>query len=659
MASSSFSSSSSSIQPKHQVFLSFRGEDTRLSFTSFLLQALKDKGMSVFFDEEKLEMGDELSQALLTAIAESQIAIVILSEQYASSSWCLRELFEIMVRSTKGLLLIVPIFYHIDPSHVRKIGGSFKKSFDEHRRKKRPARDMQRWKDAFAKVGELKGCHIKGGQSDRSEASYIKTIVEDVIKKLNSKSSIASEELVGVDDQKERILKLIHQNDTRVVGICGMGGIGKTTLAKAVYKEVSPQFTDHLILLNVREKYQKQGMEDVVKDFLCRVLNQDASIDIPLSDVIIDRLLNKRAFVVLDDVSDSDQIEDLGVQHLGPGSKIIVTSRDQQVLRNTDAKIHSLASLNKDDSLKLISKFAFKQDHPTADFQDVLVKLANCARGLPLALKVLGSSIYQKPKEDWESLIVRLREYPERRVFNTLKISYDGLDRLERNVFLDIACFFKGYDREDAINMLDCCYNKSARSAITKLVDKCLLEISRDYFDSNDTLSMHDLLQEMGWEIICQESEDPRKRSRLWRLEDIRLLEDDKVTDSVKAVFFDSDECRHNFEIQLCPAAFEKMTNLRFIKFCNFRQSGMASMVLKEEMKFFSDELRFLHWDSYPLKSLPSNFNPKNLVELRLAYSKIESLWSGDKVFLFKAFMHSKIISLCSLTTFSFFKLLE
>ncbi|XVF81811.1 hypothetical protein PTKIN_Ptkin15bG0185900 [Pterospermum kingtungense] len=529
MASSSFSSSSSSIQPKHQVFLSFRGEDTRLSFTSFLLQALKDKGMSVFFDEEKLEMGDELSQALLTAIAESQIAIVILSEQYASSSWCLRELFEIMVRSTKGLLLIVPIFYHIDPSHVRKIGGSFKKSFDEHRRKKRPARDMQRWKDAFAKVGELKGCHIKGGQSDRSEASYIKTIVEDVIKKLNSKSSIASEELVGVDDQKERILKLIHQNDTRVVGICGMGGIGKTTLAKAVYKEVSPQFTDHLILLNVREKYQKQGMEDVVKDFLCRVLNQDASIDIPLSDVIIDRLLNKRAFVVLDDVSDSDQIEDLGVQHLGPGSKIIVTSRDQQVLRNTDAKIHSLASLNKDDSLKLISKFAFKQDHPTADFQDVLVKLANCARGLPLALKVLGSSIYQKPKEDWESLIVRLREYPERRVFNTLKISYDGLDRLERNVFLDIACFFKGYDREDAINMLDCCYNKSARSAITKLVDKCLLEISRDYFDSNDTLSMHDLLQEMGWEIICQESEDPRKRSRLWRLEDIRLLEDDKV----------------------------------------------------------------------------------------------------------------------------------
>ncbi|XVF81818.1 hypothetical protein PTKIN_Ptkin15bG0186500 [Pterospermum kingtungense] len=525
MASSS--SSSSSLQPKHQVFLSFRGEDTRLSFTSFLLQALKDKGIGVFFDEEKLEMGDELSQSLLTAIAESQIAIVILSEQYASSSWCLRELFEIMERSSKGLLLVLPIFYHIDPSHVRKHGGNFKKSFDEHQRKK-PAQQVQQWKHAFAKVGQFKGCHITGGKSDRSEAAYIKNIVEGVIKKLNSKcSSTGSEELVGIDDQKEKILKLIHQKDTCVVGICGMGGIGKTTLAEAVYREVSPhQFVDSsFFLLNVREKFEKQGMESVVKEFLGRVLNEETRIAIPLSSVIINRLRSKRVFVVLDDVNDSDQIEHLGVRHLGPGSKIIVTSRDQQVLRNTDAEILELTSLNEVDSVKLISKFAFKRDHPFADFMDLSVKLANYARGLPLALKLLGSALYRKPKRDWESLMVKLKEYPEGKIFNTLKISFDGLDRLERNIFLDIACFFKGYKTTEATEILDCCYDKSAGSAITKLVDRCLLEISTN----NDTLSMHDLLQEMGCEIFRQESEDPRKRSRLWRLEDFRLLEDDKV----------------------------------------------------------------------------------------------------------------------------------
>lgn len=267
---------------------------------------------------------------------------------------------------------------------------------------------------------------------------------------MNSKSRIASEELVGIDDQKEKILNLIHQNDTRVIGICGMSGIGKTALAEAVYKEASRQFVDHCLLLNVRERIKIQGMESVAKDFLCRVLKQDTRIDIPLSNVMEERLGNKRAFVVIDDVNDTDQIKDLGVQHLGHGSKIIVTSRDQQVLRNRDAKIHGLTLLNKDDSLKLFSKFAFKQDHPIDDFRNVSVKLADCARGLPLALKVFGSAVYLKPKEDWESLIDKLKECPEEEVFSRLKLSLDGLNRVERDIFLDIACFFKGYQREEA-----------------------------------------------------------------------------------------------------------------------------------------------------------------------------------------------------------------
>ncbi|XVF81826.1 hypothetical protein PTKIN_Ptkin15bG0187200 [Pterospermum kingtungense] len=127
MASSSYSSSS--LRPKYQVFLSFRGEDTRHNFTSHLLKALKDRGISVYFDEEKLETGEELSRALLTAIAESQIAILILSKDYASSTWCLRELSEIMEWYNKGQLVVVPIFYHIRPSDVRKHGENFKKPF--------------------------------------------------------------------------------------------------------------------------------------------------------------------------------------------------------------------------------------------------------------------------------------------------------------------------------------------------------------------------------------------------------------------------------------------------------------------------------------------------------------------------------------------------
>lgn len=164
MASSS-SSCSSSRQSKHQVFLSFRGEDTRLNFTSHLLKALKSSGINVFYDEEELKKGGELSDGLLTAIAGSQIAIVILSEDYASSSWCLRELYHIMERSSKGFLVLLPIFYHVDPSDVRKLDGNFKKSFDAHGNK--PADQVQRWKNAFAQVGGKSGWHIVGNSTDK------------------------------------------------------------------------------------------------------------------------------------------------------------------------------------------------------------------------------------------------------------------------------------------------------------------------------------------------------------------------------------------------------------------------------------------------------------------------------------------------------------
>ncbi|KAK8277646.1 hypothetical protein V6Z11_D10G287500, partial [Gossypium hirsutum] len=122
------SSSSSSRQMKHQIFLSFRGEDTRLNFTSHLLKALKGTGLNVFFDEEKLEKGEQLSQALSQAIAASNLSILVLSKGYASSKSCLGELSQIMkCKKTRGHI-VLPIFYHVDPSHVRNIGGTSKTS---------------------------------------------------------------------------------------------------------------------------------------------------------------------------------------------------------------------------------------------------------------------------------------------------------------------------------------------------------------------------------------------------------------------------------------------------------------------------------------------------------------------------------------------------
>jgi len=114
----------------HDVFLSFRGEDTRSSFTSHLYAALKNFGIKVFRDDNELQRGDYISSSLSHAIEQSRISIIVFSKNYADSRWCLNELEKIMkCRRTIGQV-VVPVFYHVDPSEVRNQTGKFGTAFE-------------------------------------------------------------------------------------------------------------------------------------------------------------------------------------------------------------------------------------------------------------------------------------------------------------------------------------------------------------------------------------------------------------------------------------------------------------------------------------------------------------------------------------------------
>ncbi|OMO75804.1 hypothetical protein COLO4_25864 [Corchorus olitorius] len=627
-------------QSRYQVFLSFRGKDTRHNFTSHLLKALKDCGINVFFDKEKLEKGDELSPALLNAIAASKMSIIILSKDYASSKSCLIELSKIMeCKLTQGQI-VLPVFYHVNPSDVRYQSGSFEESFSQYLIKK--PNEVERWKAAFTQASDLIGWHINGSIFDRSESEYIKDIVEAVIEKLSSMSTSVSEELVGIDVQMKKILWLIEQEHIRVIGIWGMGGIGKTTLAEAVYNEVlsSSKFDVFHFLQNVREKSsEKNGMQVLQEELLSKLLKGDIYIDTPSigSTLIKDRLCNIRVLVVFDDVNHLDQIKRLGVQHFGPGSKIIVTSRDKQVLRNIEGRkvLHEVKELRKDASLQLFCKFAFKQYNPVADFRDLSMKFLRYAGGNPLALTVLGAALYQKTRGEWESALDKLEKYPEQDIFGPLKISFDGLDRLERNIFLDIACFFMGRVKDEVTKLLNCCYSKGAEFGISKLVDKCLINVR--YYPY---LWMHDLLKEMGRDIVRQESEDPGKRSRLWMPEEVyHVFKHNKGTESIRGIYLDMSKVK---ALHISPTIFKKMDNLIFIKFYDKEKFYVEEqfyddfhrnklLLANGDLAYLPDELRYFHWDYSPLKSLPSSFSPSNLVELRLPHANVEQLWDGDQ----------------------------
>ena len=160
--SSSLSSSSSSIPGSdYDVFLSFRGEDTRHAFTDHLYEVLRLKGIDVFRDNEKLQLGQVIASELTQAIEKSQYAMVVFSEKYADSRWCLDELAKIVeCRKNKGLK-VVPVFYHVDPTDVRNQTGPFGKAFDEHNKDDRiNGKKIQKWKDALREVGNLSGKHL-------------------------------------------------------------------------------------------------------------------------------------------------------------------------------------------------------------------------------------------------------------------------------------------------------------------------------------------------------------------------------------------------------------------------------------------------------------------------------------------------------------------
>ena len=156
------SSSASSLTPqwKYDVFLSFRGEDTRNNFTDHLYAALQRKGIFTFRDEEELERGESISLALLKAIEESRFAIIIFSKNYASSSWCLDELVKIVrCREEKGLT-ILPIFYDVDPSEVRNQTETFGQAFNKHKDKEN-IKKVETWRDALKEVADLSGWHLQ------------------------------------------------------------------------------------------------------------------------------------------------------------------------------------------------------------------------------------------------------------------------------------------------------------------------------------------------------------------------------------------------------------------------------------------------------------------------------------------------------------------
>nr|XP_023911123.1 putative disease resistance protein At4g11170 [Quercus suber] len=453
--------SSSTHQWDYDVFLSFRGEDTRNGFTGHLYQDLCDNGFITFIDND-LPRGEKISVELVKVIKSSRISIIILSQNYAFSAWCLDELVEIL-KCKKNGQLVVPVFYKVDPAEVRKQEGDFEVAKIEKFKNKKE--EVKIWNAALTEAGSLSGWHYKDGYP---EYKFIQKIIENLFyTKLNEIQLVVAKYPVGVDSRVKAIESLldIKVDDFRMVGIHGLGGIGKTTIAKAVYNRIFKRFEGSCFLEDVREnsgtndgmiKLQEKLLFNILRGKDLRGKHLKVTSVARGTNMIKEMLHSKRILIILDDVDKSKQIENLFGNYgwFASRSRFLITTRDRHLLDYLGkvCTTYNMTELDNCEALELFNQHAFRGNKLEEDYSILANQVIQYANGLPLALTIIGSDLCGKPRSQWEGAVQQYGKISKGDIHNILKVGYDGLEDTEKDIFLDIACFFKGRSEDNVVN---------------------------------------------------------------------------------------------------------------------------------------------------------------------------------------------------------------
>ncbi|KAG4967943.1 hypothetical protein JHK87_033594 [Glycine soja] len=469
----------------------------------------------------------------------------------------------------------------------------------------------------------------------------LKKIVEEVMNllghnQIHNQIWSFSSDLVDMDSrvkQLEELLDLSTNDVVRVVGIWGMSGVGKTTLVTALFGKISPQYDASCFIDDLNKKCGDFGAISAQKQLLCQALNQGNMEIHNLSHgtmLIRTRLCHLKTLIVLDNVDQVEQLENLALhrEYLGEGSRIIIISTNMHILRNYGVDgVYNVQLLNKDKALQLLCKKAFKSDDIVKGYEEVTHDVLKYVNGLPLAIKVLGSFLFDRDVFEWRSALTRMKEIPSKDIMDVLRISFDGLETTEKEIFLDIACFFssdqfRGYDWwfETPKKIL------GYRGFYPEIGMKVLVEKSLISYHRGN-IQMHDLLKELGKTIVREKTpKEPRKWSRFWDYKDLqKVMIENKEAKNLEAIVIDIEKYQEEFlQRTMKVDALSKMIHLKLLMFKNVNFSGI--------LNYLSNEMTYLYWKNYPFMSLPSSFHPDQLVKLILPYSNIKELWKNTKV---------------------------
>eukprot|EP01018_Ginkgo_biloba_P038309 Gb_09197 [translate_table: standard] len=610
---------------KFDVFLSFHGKDTRKTLVDHLYHRLTSVQINVFLDNEKLEKGADIGFNLENAIHNSHILIPIFSKNYARSAWCLNEVRNMI--ESRGT--VMPIFYDVEPHEVRHQRGPFAEAFQAHRNNHRCSEyTINEWCRALHAACSSSGWSLPN-DFDGYEGKLVNTVTSQIRSKLHTRLQVAKFP-VGIEERAAQVIALLQMESEEsviTVGIYGMGGTGKTTLAMAVFNTIRSKFKASCFVPDVRNTKQNELHSKIRKDLV--------NIDFPIKSIGQGTSLNEtnlsavNALVVLDDVDDRNVVDALRGDWLHLNSRIIVTTRDKGVLdEKCNDKFYHVDELEYDQALQLFSWHAFSRPAPDRNYQDLSEKIVKACQGLPLTIEVIAGLLYDKRDfKIWLEALEQLKNAEINKIEERLRISYEDLNDTEKEIFLDIACFFIGSQKSKGLSIWEGS-GWCANLAIHNLHAKSLIKLTPD-----DRLVMHDILRDMGRAIVRRQNIDNLgKRSRLWDEKDVRkVFKDKRVTKSLQGIVYDSLKWKSWNTQELEP-----MHNLRLL--------SMSNIIIEGDFGKLPSQLRWLRWNNCSLKCLPKELKMKNIAVLELPQSYIKQVW--DEQLLPKVPKNMKILNL-------------
>ncbi|XP_039169377.1 TMV resistance protein N [Eucalyptus grandis] len=441
------SSSTSSSLPrfKYDVFLNFSDSDTGDRFADHLFRQLVNWGIRVFDGRCDPSPGKELWPEFKEAIEQSWISIAIFSKGFASSTFCLKELVEMWeCRKTNGQT-IIPIFYDVFRSEVRHQIGAYEEAFLSHKKK-------QRVDSGTIEIETMGGsCFHFWGEGKLAEE--VVAAVKRLLREDYQRASYADDKLVGIDHHVQGMMKKLgvayHEGraikvqgaEVRGVEIWGEQGVGKTTLAKAVFHKMHKLFDTHSFL-----EIRSEGVQILRAKLIADLKNQIPAPHESSSEEteeIASLCHDKKVLIVLDGVDKDEQIKALAgkLTWFGPGSRIIVTTNKKNIFKAFDVgavEEHTVKPMDQRHAHKLFCLHAFQGDaaRDVSEYFGLSLDIAEAIGGFPSEIVRQASSLREEMNMTrWKTTLGLLQEKAKsRKKPRAFQVSYRGGSERESSI---------------------------------------------------------------------------------------------------------------------------------------------------------------------------------------------------------------------------------